>query len=600
MTAPAANPALPQRCGSNVILVLDESGSIKSSGATGQVRDAARAFLDSLSGTGSQVAIIDFSSSARRQVDYTTVTPDSIHQTFQPYLATHYKPSGFTNWEDAFFRTQELNAQRRADLVVFITDGDPTAVNTPRGPKTRLQEGVAEAMRPAAYGADLVKQQGSHVLVVGVGDAVTKPESAQRLAAISGFTEFREGGDNFARADYTLVKKFAALAQSLRQIVTELCSPSVTVTKLVDEGDGRGYRPAAGWRIAAKVRPSDGGYHWNQPAPPPARGAALVSTNSDGVASFQWETDDPQALSAVALAEEERPGYEPVDLQCSKSAPGRLDVLGPDEYTKCTLRNRRIPVVPPLPPDQPVPPLRAPDPVPPLAPLLQPALVPALVPPVSPPLKPPPIRPGAPVPPLVPIAIPTFRQPQMPTVPTIVTPSTDPPQPQEPQQPPTAEPPRHRPPKTDRTTRLRVVKWMPASARVGQRVRFRITVRNAGKVTARKVTLADMPPASVGLTGLKSSRKARLVRRHYAQWRLGAIKPGQKRVITGSVVLESASPGKHRNRVLAAAVNAKVVHAHAVTRVGRPTPGSFACGSSAVPRAGAGSSRAGPQAHVSC
>jgi hypothetical protein len=41
VNAPAANPTLPPRCGINVMLVLDKSGSIESSGATRKVRDAA-------------------------------------------------------------------------------------------------------------------------------------------------------------------------------------------------------------------------------------------------------------------------------------------------------------------------------------------------------------------------------------------------------------------------------------------------------------------------------------------------------------------------------------------------------------------------------
>ena len=43
--APGVNPNLPPRCGINVMLVLDESGSIASSHQTETVREATRAFL---------------------------------------------------------------------------------------------------------------------------------------------------------------------------------------------------------------------------------------------------------------------------------------------------------------------------------------------------------------------------------------------------------------------------------------------------------------------------------------------------------------------------------------------------------------------------
>jgi hypothetical protein len=55
------------------------------------------------------------------------------------------------------------------------------------------------AMRPALAEADLVKQQGSHVLALGEGSAVTKALSARRLTAVSGFDEIP--GSEFAQAE---------------------------------------------------------------------------------------------------------------------------------------------------------------------------------------------------------------------------------------------------------------------------------------------------------------------------------------------------------------------------------------------------------------
>jgi hypothetical protein len=102
VTRPATNPNLPPRCGINVMLVLDRSGSIASSGATETVRDATRAFLAALSGTGAAVSITDFSTRAAWRVPYTAVTDSTIAGVFEPYIANQYNPSGWTNWEDAF------------------------------------------------------------------------------------------------------------------------------------------------------------------------------------------------------------------------------------------------------------------------------------------------------------------------------------------------------------------------------------------------------------------------------------------------------------------------------------------------------------------
>ena len=115
VTAPGNNPNLAERCGINVMLVLDESGSIASSGATEAVRNATKAFLDALSGTGSKVSIIDFSTSAARPIEYTTVTPESISTDLRALpdnrTGTGYNPSGWTNWEAAFDKVGKANTQ---------------------------------------------------------------------------------------------------------------------------------------------------------------------------------------------------------------------------------------------------------------------------------------------------------------------------------------------------------------------------------------------------------------------------------------------------------------------------------------------------------
>ena len=236
VTKPGPNPDLPPRCGIDVVLVLDKSGSIASSGQTETVRKATRAFLAALAGTGAKVAIVDFSSSAANPVPYTTVTAASIANTFEPYLKNQYNPSGYTNWQAAFKEVETVNANGpESDLTVFITDGDPTARDEENGTsETGLTEGAVAAMRPAAEEADRVKAQGTHVFALGVGAAVTKPDSADRLTAISGPDEYP--GTPFGEADYTLVQNFDDLAKSLRQIAIELCEASVTVTKLRRRG----------------------------------------------------------------------------------------------------------------------------------------------------------------------------------------------------------------------------------------------------------------------------------------------------------------------------------------------------------------------------
>ena len=606
VTQPAPNPNLPPRCGIEVMLVLDKSGSIANSGATEAVRNATRAFLDALSGTGAQVSITDFSTQAAWQVDYTTVTSETISGVFEPYLTDRYNPAGWTNWEDAFKVVREVNADPdtpRADLVVFITDGDPTARNTDSGGVvTGLVEGEVEALRRATAQADLVKGQGSHVFALGVGAAVTKPTSERRLTAVSGFDQYP--GTEFAKADYTLVQDFADLGKALRRIATELCEASVTVTKVVDEGDGA-YRPDPDWEFTASVATTPGGYTWLQPQPPPATGPRSRTTNRDGVATFQWKPDNADAQSTVTIEETLKAGFDFVDASCATTAPNRrrrrlvrqvvstspsfqVDV-GPNQYAKCTVRNRIQPgtieiekaaypqsgqeflfsgsaplgdftltderggssasrvftglapgtyTVRELVPEN----WELNDVV-----CSEPSAV------VSGPEVTITIGPNEAV-------VCTYRDrrvdPPGPPVPPI------PPTPPTPPTPPV-------PPIPPESAELRVTKTAPRVTRVGRRVRFRLTVTNTGPVAARNVQLLDVPPAAVALASLRSGARARVVRGN-ALWRLGRLDPGERRTVRGSVRIQAGSPGLKRNLVLATAVNADLVSDAADTRLLRP------------------------------
>ena len=617
VTKPAPNPDLPRRCGINVMLVLDRSGSI--GGNAENVRRASRAFLNALSGTGSRVSIVDFSTRADWPVSYEWVTgkvaPDgtggtgTIGSHFEPYLKNEYAPEGWTNWEDAFHQVKVANDAQggpEADLVVFVTDGDPTAHNTDSGGVvTNLVEGQVEAMRRAMKEADEVKGQGSRIFALGVGEAVTKATSARRLTAMSGPNEYP--GTAFPKADYTLVQNFQDLAQSLREIVAELCGAGIYVTKYVDPGDGE-YVATGGWDINATVS-VPGGFEWLRPSSATGE-SATVTTNDRGEARFLWRPDDLTATSTVQLIDETlKDGYSFVDGGCEREAvrrsrrrtlprttspPIETDIeLRPGEFITCTVYNRIDPGTITIGKDATpqgsqefafVGPLgvgftlvdnRANESVSRTFPDLSPGTytasetvpenweltgidcAPETAAVVS----------GDQVAiELVPNGAVTCTfndrriDPPPPPTPPDPPPPPDPPGPPPPPTPP--EPPPTPPP----STQLRVVKKAPRVARVGERVRFRLTVTNVGSVTARKVRMADIPPAAVAVTGLKASRRAR-VARGQAIWRLGRLAPGAKRVVRGSVRITAGTPGWKRNLVLATAVNAKLVNAVADTRI---------------------------------
>ena len=149
VTAPAPNPALPQQCGINVMLVLDESGSIAVVGGHREgaprhprvpqlaVGDRVQGFdrrLQHDRGMASRIPRGNRVGGRRRH----GTRSGTIGHYFEPYLKNDYNPDGWTNWEDAFKQVAFANADDPdlpapddpvADLVVFMTDGDPTARN---------------------------------------------------------------------------------------------------------------------------------------------------------------------------------------------------------------------------------------------------------------------------------------------------------------------------------------------------------------------------------------------------------------------------------------------------------------------------------------
>jgi uncharacterized repeat protein (TIGR01451 family) len=368
-SAAVANPDLQPACGTKVILVLDESGSIQNTaGAETAVRDAANAFASGLADTGSQLAVIEFGTSAKRVFNYTNVTSGaggSLATTFQPYFSgsaaspadVYDSPSQtgpWTNWEDALEEVKLLNTSGGvAPLVVFITDGDPTA--TGRTAPFATNVASATALPPAIVQADAVKTQGSHILAVGVGAALNNATSLARLNAISGpDTATSAAALNLATTDVLAIANFANLSGALGTLVSGLCQSSVTINKLVD--DGQGFVPGgAGWTFGGNVTTAAGTYTWITPNPG-APGPRTATTGADSSVTFQWKPT-VSTTSTLTVTESQKLGYQFVGVTCQvKSAanptPVTLPVtatgasfpltLGPTDIVTCEVKNKKI------------------------------------------------------------------------------------------------------------------------------------------------------------------------------------------------------------------------------------------------------------------
>ena len=237
-----AQAAVPETCG-KTILVLDESGSVSPHEAS--VRNAVHAFLTPLVDSGVEAGIVEFGSAAKTVFGYTMIDGANLALTFSPYLnATspgdiYDAPSqlgAYTNWDDALDEVTQINSSEVAALVLFLTDGDPTAYNLD---KTGEAGGVhingvsAEGLNRAIEEADEIRSQGSHLIAVGVGSGLTNAASIDRLKQVAGPDVYDGSGSlDLDATDVVLVSEFGDLPEVMALIAAAMCAdPAISVEK---------------------------------------------------------------------------------------------------------------------------------------------------------------------------------------------------------------------------------------------------------------------------------------------------------------------------------------------------------------------------------
>ena len=346
------NPPIAKACGIDVTLILDASGSVNSSHAVENVRDAGRSFLSALQDTNSTARVIQFATvsqqlAGRGLIDansmaaggafgqaisgyYNPIPPvsgftvKSLNQNGNPTQANGWSNSSsnqYTNWQ----QTLKQTASDDPDLVVFVTDGDPTAYDFDRAgdpfyPSTpptvgvntnRNAAGAQITIDRAVEAANAVKGNNSRVLTVGVGSALNNADSLRRLQQVSGDNVARTADDfDITTTDVALVPDFGDLESAIRRVVLDLCSPSLTIRKLAQSPTNGDYLPAPGWDFTTTPSVTPGSFDWVLPAG--ATGPSqTVTTDENGYAQFQWEPTEQDATSAAAVSEAVQAGYTP-------------------------------------------------------------------------------------------------------------------------------------------------------------------------------------------------------------------------------------------------------------------------------------------------
>ena len=170
---PVANPDLDPRCGIDVAIIIDRSGSI--GGNNDEVQGAAQALVNALVGSGSRVELSSFSTTATAEsggspnVTSSNISAMAFHDAANVTVPL-FPSSGTTNWDDGLEMVRRSPAGL-PQLTVMITDGDPNLQNQtqPAGHGTgTVGSGTTDALNAAITESDLI-QAGSHMFVVGVG-----------------------------------------------------------------------------------------------------------------------------------------------------------------------------------------------------------------------------------------------------------------------------------------------------------------------------------------------------------------------------------------------------------------------------------------------
>jgi len=240
------NPDFAAPCPTEVLLIIDESGSINELGVTTTVENAVATLTSNLNSPDVQMALIEFESTARpvpvngsaafQVVDATYIAGINNYLTGNvnplPTLGTgtddprdnnSYTPGadvdgfiGGTNWEDALTKAIPYNA----DIIIFITDGNPTFYNDPAS----IVSGEGDvldmtALTKARDVANLIKASGSHLLFLGAGGSIL----TQPIIETTGPDPYALGDteQQFCSGDYGITS-FPDLTDCLVDIATQI------------------------------------------------------------------------------------------------------------------------------------------------------------------------------------------------------------------------------------------------------------------------------------------------------------------------------------------------------------------------------------------
>jgi len=205
------DPPLPAVCGLRIALLIDLSGSVSPNLAT--YKAAARAFVESLAGTPSTIAIFTYGTSApalgannATLPPVSAAAPAGVARLVSKINGLTVPARSGTNWDAGLWQIAADNSRYHFQSTFIITDGDPTfygsAGNGGRGNTTRFTE-----VENGIFSANALKAQGTSVISVGIGAAHAGLPSTDNIRAISGpVADTDYFNTDFQRLSYVLAQ----------------------------------------------------------------------------------------------------------------------------------------------------------------------------------------------------------------------------------------------------------------------------------------------------------------------------------------------------------------------------------------------------------
>ncbi len=295
-TPPVANPPLAESCGLDMALVIDSSGSINPT-ELATMKTAFNGFIDAfLPATPTEMAVVEFDSTAFVAQGFTD-DASLLHTAINAASS-----GGNTNWDEALSDAHGLfpNRAEKPDVIVFASDGNPTASN---GPLSHLEDAIVAA--------NSVKTDGIHIIALGIGNDL----DVDSLYALS-------------TPDSVITSAFDTLAADLAALAEELCGGTITVHKIVDQdgdlnttGD---QSNGAGWTFTANVDVPD----FSTPASGDTDGAGLINFDID------LGGDDTATVDIIETPES---GYALLSASCTVQNNGSVGTMGVNSMNDITL-----------------------------------------------------------------------------------------------------------------------------------------------------------------------------------------------------------------------------------------------------------------------